>query len=298
MKNITLFNLIVLIVSCPGFIIGMERKEVTTVMTGIEYRHAISDDVAGVVQLVAKHAYKDTDKIVIVPEKFRASYIQNAIDTRRLFVASCGKKIIGYKKLFCITDQGERNDILNNELRCKEETLAGYELVPISDCSSQELASVNSTKLRSRSVTYIYNGADFTHPRYRKRGVNANLTRCALNAISFAVIKESKYQKATYLAMVYGLTRFNAGRESDLLDGRTRSIVKEFISFAKEITDELKCADPSHLMVSRYHAFMPSFDPKATACIPLPDEHSVPGYGYLITCALDQKPSLESNDHD
>ncbi len=278
MKNITLLSCIVLLISYSCFIKGMESD--------IEYRQATNDDTVGIVDLINTYAYKDNDKIVIVPEAFRAAYIQSAIQTKRLFVASNDKTIVGYKKLFCITDEHECNDILNNELRCTEDTSAGCALISAHDESTQDFLPEQLTTIMSLPITYIYNGADFTHPQYRAQGINSSLTKYALEATSDAVRKDIEKKKSTYLAMVYGLTKSNAG--ASIVDGRTHGIFKQFVSFAQAITHTLKCAEPSQVILSRHHAFKPSFDPKATECKPLSDSQSIPGYGYLVACALDQ----------
>lgn len=288
MKNITLLPCILLLISYSCFMRGME--------SGIEYRLAKSGDHESILDLINTHACNDSDKIVIVPEKFRASYIEDAIDAGRFFVAAQNKTIVGYKKLFCITGQKECDDTLNDELRCTEEALAGCSLVSVSDLNAQELLPQEVTKLRSLPITYIYNGADFTHPDYRGKRINTKLTQYAFNAIANVVLENYRNQNATHIALIYGLTRMNAGKESDLLDGRTQGILKQFVPFIKEITSRLDLNQPSHLIVSRYHAFKPSFDPKATECKPLSDDQAIPGYGYLVACALDKKSNATGND--
>jgi GNAT superfamily N-acetyltransferase len=133
--------------------------------TEIEYRKANIDDVPGLLDLINNYAIKDNDKIVILPEKFRANYIKELIEEEKIFVAmqtstsSFPEKteIIGYKKLFLFTDKDELDSTLINELHCKE------------------LLDVNGA--------FIYDGSDFTHPDYRGRGINSNLTLFALDSI-------------------------------------------------------------------------------------------------------------------
>jgi hypothetical protein len=258
-------------------------------MIGMEYKRATNEDVESIVDLMNTHAYKDSDKIVIVPEQFRTGYVQSAVDAGRLFVATHDQKIIGYKKLFCVTDTHELNDILSNELRCKGSAPVACGKSVVDDLSCRSISSDAITQLLSSPVTYIYNGADYSHPQYRGRGVNSQLTAYALNAVSQAVIEHINDHKSTHLAIAYGLTRSNAGQESNLLDGRTHGIIKQFIPHASLVADAVNVVLPKSILLSRHHAFKPSFDPKDTECKPLPDDQAIPGYGCLMACALQQK---------
>lgn len=278
MKTIILVACIALYASYSCFINGMESD------SDIGYRLAARDDVNAIVDLINQQAHKDSDRIVIVPERFRVSYIEEAVKSGRLFVATHNKTILGYKKLYCITDQQECDDILNNELRCNKDYLAECKLLSQTDLTAHELLPEEVIKLRSSSITYIYNGADFTHPHYRAKGINSQLTQYAFKSILDTTLKHSL--SSTHIALVYGLTRINAGKESNILDGRTQSILRQFIPFTKKVIKRSDCIQPTHLILSRYYAFKPSFDPQATECKPLSDDQSIPGYGYLIACAL------------
>lgn len=275
MKNIN-SRILIIVIACYS-----------SAITGIEYKQATKDDVKGIVELINTHAYHDSDKIVIVPEKFRAGYVHSAIDAGRLFVATHDQQIIGYKKLFCITDANELDDILSNELRCKGVQPVVCSNVAVNDLSCQHVSSDNIVDLVSAQATYIYNGADFTHPNYRGMGVNSQLTQYALNVISQTLIGHIKDHKSTHLAMAYGLTQSNAGKETDVLDGRTHGIVKQFVPFVQSIAKAVNATSPSTMLLGRYCAFKPSFDPNATECIPLPDQKAIPGYGCLMMCTLD-----------
>lgn len=90
---------IFLFISISGAEIDTEK-----VLYNYQIRQALQDDIPNIVKLMNRQAYKDSDKIVIVPEKFREEYIQNAVQTGRLFVALHANKIIGYKKLGAVLD--------------------------------------------------------------------------------------------------------------------------------------------------------------------------------------------------
>ena len=277
MKNLIAFVFITLIPSYSLPIIG------------IEFRQATHSDIQGIVDLINTEAYKDSDKIVVVPKIFRTIYIQSAINKGRIFVASNNEQIIGYKKLFCITDAEELDDILINELRCKNSNPVVCKSVSIPDLTSQNSSSEDIIQIFSSPATYIYNGADFTHPNYRGQGINTQLTKYALNFVVKSTIEQIKDQKSSELALIYGLTQANAGKEDNVLDGRTNGIIKQFIPFAELIAKAYDLIPPSILLLSRHYAFKPSFDPKSTECRPLSDEQSIPGYGCLITYKLKQK---------
>jgi|GEM_PF-3245905 hypothetical protein len=251
------------------------------------YTQATHEDVSSVLQLMNTHACNDSDKVVIVPKAFRECYVQSAVSAGKLFVAKHGDQVIGYKKFFCITDPKELNDILVDELRCNGiPTVCGA----VSDREYNHVQSISPTAitdLSAKQVTYIYTGADFTHPAHRGKNVNAALMDYALAVTSQSVIDHSKQHVSTHLAMVYGLTEGNAGQRDNVLAGRTRGILSHYVPYAQSIANALGAQSPTQFILSRYRAFKPSFDPESTECVPLPDDQSVPGYGCVIACALE-----------
>ncbi len=250
----------------------------------IDYRRATLPDVPGVLDLMNTQAVHDSNKIVIVPERFRKQYLEGAVSSGSLFVASQGKNIVGYKKLFCI-NPANRDETINDELRLNTTPVAQATVsLPDLQASPQPLVAPSPT-----STTYVYTGADFTHPQYRSKGINSNLTKHALTAVTKEAIEQCRRQKIAHIAMVYGLTQENAGVENNLLDGRTRGIVQQFMPFARRIADACGSTQPTSMLLSRHAAFKPSFDPQATECRPLPDRSSIPGYGCMIACPLPQR---------
>jgi len=278
MKNIIL-NIVIIAQVC--FVLPMHGMEYT-------YAQATSEDVPSVLELINTHANNDSDKIVIVPKAFRQAYVQSAVNTGRLFVAKHNDHVIGYKKLFCITDPQELKETLIDEIRCMSTPVAcGAVLSPAYD-EVQSIASTAITELNSKKVTYVYTGADFTHPAHRGKGVNATLMDYALAVSSRSVVDHGKEQGSAYLAIVYGLTESNAGKKENVLDGRTRGILSHFAIYATSIAKALGVQSPEQFMLSRHCAFKPSFASESTECVPLPDEQAIPGYGCIITCALER----------
>lgn len=257
----------------------------------LQMRHATKKDLPGVVALMNRNAYKDADKIVVVPKKFRADYIGSAIAKKQLFVAANGKEIVGYKKLFCLRDQKEINELLSNELRCVglQAKLAACASLSLPDAQVGHLNEATLTSILESPVTYVYNGADYSHPAYRGKGINSQLTGYALNTVSQQVAHCSLQDGSRYLALAYGLTHDNAGDPQDLLAGRSGGIVKQFVPFAQKIAKLTHSYLPKQLFASRHHAYKPSFDEDSQECIPLPDEHAIPGYGCLVVAPMEKR---------
>lgn len=257
--------------------------------TNITFQLASEQHLDAVIQLINEHACKEHDKIVILPERFRRGYILQAIKDKRLFLALAGTKIIGYKKLFVMTDDQELHDTLVNEFRCKGTDPASVGSLSINsfDTLEEQINHVDQATL-NELTTYVYNGSDFTHPEYRGNRINEQLTCYALHSISKNTAALMKHTNSTGLALAYGLTHDNAGQEQQLLGGRSRSIVRSYLSFLKDIVQQNHYEPPTELALSRYHACKPSFDPQDTECRPLDDSKSIPGYGCLITCLLTQ----------
>ena len=295
MNSITFYNIILLASFSFSAIEDTSAKEAFE----SEYvtRRALERDIPDLVDLINTQACKDSDKIVIVPEQFRTAYIRSAVGDDRMFVATHASNIIGFKKLFCITDNDERDDILANELRC----IGGVEPVVVESVSlnglkSQDASPEELEKLFSSPVTYIYNGADFTHPDHREKGLNSRLTKYALDLVTKPTADHVQRNKSTYVALVYGITQANSGKERDVLGGRSKGIVNQFIPFVKAVAQVCGRTPQSHVLLTRHHAFKPSFDPKAVECRPLSDDQAIAGYGCLLISGLEPK-TVDASTH-
>jgi len=297
MKNMNACILNMLFICCAQFTVASEifamcyMPELDHKLTG---RQAIDEDVDGVVDLINNYAEQDHQKIVLVPKKFRRDYIQDAVTKKRLFVACLGNRIIAYKKLFCVTDEQELDDLLSNELRIKGTNPVVSGVCALPNLVKQNIVPEVAQLVNVMPVTYVYTGADFTYPGYRGMGINPQLTKYALNAVTETVVKEVAQRKSTHLALINGLVFSNAGKEDDLLGGRMGGIVRAFMPFASAVAQASGCAAPCELMMSRHYAFKPTFDPEAQECKPLPEKESVPGYGCLVACALKRAQADEA----
>lgn len=297
------------------------QQAATVDIDTIEYRQATAEDVDDIVQLM-QNAAADKDEIVILPKIFRARDTAKKVSEGRFFVATCSnnkttcknetytsapitapskheRTVIAFTKLFCINDENEQNQVLLQELHS--------DLAPEDVTRITIRKQVLDDKLRSDQLpsdkahqaifdgetiapisaitgtTYIYKGADYTHPGYRHRRINHHLTTFAFNHILRAVQDHIYQHNNSHLALAYGLTKANAGDQA--LDGRTPSIVGQFMPFVHQICQKLEGASPTECILARYSAHMPMFDPEASECKPLPD-HSKPGYGNILACKL------------
>jgi hypothetical protein len=257
---------ILLVVSC-----------VTISLNGMSYRLANKDDVPALLELMNSQAVHDSDKIVIVPKKFREGCLVSSVEKGRMFVAEHNGEVIGYKKLFLIKDDEEKQSILEDEIRCcgskSNQTYSGY-----IDGNDNYISSITSL-LSSCCTTCLYNGGDFTHRHYRGKGINSHLTNAALYDIIPQVVKHQEMNGSDVVTMLYGLTEENAGKEPGMFPDRTVSISKSFKSFIKKM---YKKDAPIKLEHSRYRAYMPTFDPESSVFQPLPDEKSIPGFGCVL----------------
>lgn len=261
----------------------------------IEYRPARPQDIPELLKLINQEACKERNKIVIFPKKFRKSLLQHTIEAGRLFVATdtsacCHaqkSRIIAYKKLFIVTDTDELHSILTNEIRClpqptelkkqENESLLEYNTVEVTMPDHCPRYGNNCEFTDLDSCLFVYDGADFTHPQFRNRGINKNLTDFALDSLAQDILKS----KSKRIALLYGLTQENAG--SDILTGRTKSILNSFTQLIQRLPGNTRS---NVVKVSRYASFMPTFAPESKELKPLPDNLSIPGYGYVMSCEL------------
>jgi hypothetical protein len=272
----------------PVIVIATSALFITAMEDSYGYKQALLEHTEGLATLINEEAINDSDKIVVLPEKFRYEATKKAVEEGRLFVALDSKQnIVAYKKMFVPEDE-ELADILTNELRVSPfQEPAGSSNIALNENLSVHTESSKTIKnMLVSPATYIYTGADFTNINHRNKGINNGLTTYALRMLKSSVMENIKRKKSIHLAVMYGLTKSNVGNESDILDGRTRSIVKQFVPFAKEVAYEYSAFVPSTMLITRFSAFKPSFDPKSSECRPLSDDQSIPGYGYLVGCPL------------
>jgi hypothetical protein len=249
--------------------------------TEIKYRLATQEDTSRLLKLINTQAVHDSDKIVILPKKFRSIALESGIKKNRYFIAEHNGQIIGYKKLFVMADEDEKADVLVNEIRCKNNdhnrTFAGK-------IDAQGLFHVEGSMHSDNCYNLcIYNGADFTVPEYRGKGINKQLTNTALVSLIDQVKKQMHENKPSAITMLYGITQANAGEVPGASSDRTPSIAQSFKFFLQKLENRQENISLIH---HRYRAFKPSFDPESQECRPLADEYSIPGFGCVLTYEL------------
>lgn len=243
-----------------------------------EYKQAQLEDVPQLLDIISNEAIHESKKIVILPEKFREMALCGAIKKGRIFVAKDQDKIVSYKKLFLITDEAEKDDILYNEIRALGHTAQCTYAGVIDENDSFVIGS--TVKQVSPYTTCIYNGADFTRVAYRGKGINHKLMAAALAVINNQVRESMKKHACNTVTMLYGITEENAGPKPGVVPDRTPSISRSFKEFVRTLENN---DNPVTLQHYRYRAFMPTFDPKSDVLQPLPDDKSVPGFGCSLS---------------
>ncbi|OGB84520.1 hypothetical protein A3F66_06825 [candidate division TM6 bacterium RIFCSPHIGHO2_12_FULL_32_22] len=237
------------------------------------YRKATLDDLSKLLELIERHAIKDSKKIVILPKRFRRDVLIKNIESGSIFVAEDSDEIIAYKKLFLIKEN-QKDEILKNELRIgRGEKLFGGSI-------TDKLEFVISDELEIAPGLSIYTGGDFTRDDKRGLGISTKLTDFALNFVSELVRAEIEHHSS--LSLVYGLTDSNAGEFPGHHLDRSTSILKSFRKFLESVTN----SDIAKILHFRYRAFMPCFDSESTELKPLPDDQSIPGVGCVLTYIL------------
>ncbi len=249
----------------------------------ITYQEATKDHTTSIVNLINDHAAKDNDKIVILPKKFRQFAIEENILHKKLYCATTqNNEVIAFKKLYIIDDQKEFENIIYNEIRCsgdKSEFVKSVAFTP-NNTPEKLLFDINIPFSLENGVI-IYNGNDYTKESHRGQRINSLLMNYALdskvNDVKQIIID---HKKLNYIVLMYGLTQFNAGQNGGI--NRTPSIVNAFRKFVNKVSPD----NINNIIHKSYHSFMPTFDPEDEECKPLPDKHSIPGYGNILIFPL------------
>lgn len=166
------------------------------------------EDIPGILEQYEKaEKNMDADKIVVLPKAFRESSLLASMQKQRLFVAVEGDKVLGFKKLFLLSDR-ERHEVLSDEIRCRESSVcAGFV-----NRNSLDLVSVMTNQdFDDSGIVVIYSGGSFTDPGCRGKGVNSQLLKFALKRAKEEIIKQLLISETKGLALSYGLTEANAG---------------------------------------------------------------------------------------
>lgn len=251
--NLKMMLSLALVFTCPSY-------------GNYSYRRAVHSDLDGILQLMKEAQKDDSDKIVLVPERFRRGILDDSISKGRIFVA-CNPQnvVVGYKKLFIMDDANERSDIINNELRMSSKPVYSCIIEDKSFCESQ-----SEERPFCENGLCIYTGSDYTSKLHRGNGVNSGMTEYALKNVVKKVDHES-------INLFYGLASSNAGQMPGAKGDRTLGIYSVFCSFLR-----LFDVSSKEVLHQRYRAYMPQFDPSSEELKPLPDEHSVAGFGCVL----------------
>lgn len=238
---------------------------------------AQENDIPALLSLI-KIAEADKNKIVILPRPFRQGSLLNAIRQNRLFIAEKDGHIIGYKKLFTVTDAQEKKEILSEELRTEKEPSSSYYID-----KSGIFSHTVPIMLPAIYDLCIYNGADFTDPEYRGQRINSELTASAFKEIKPDIESYIKKYNPRFISMIYGITCDNAGKAPGQSGDRTVGIVQLFREFAESLPHTKPGESIFHM---RFPASKPSFHLEATELRPLPDDQAVPGFGCVLAYPL------------
>lgn len=246
----------------------------------IEYRRASESDIPSILSLM-EEASTQGDKILILPKACRESFAKEIIDKKYLFVAVNNKEVVATKKLF-IAEGTEKDDLLKDLIRSEGKKARPFSYRgKISDNGS----ITRSFDQRPAYGVCLYVGFEYTKKAFRGRGINKQLTDFAYGEIAGQVRGALRKSPEKNLTLLYGVTYPNANEQPDMAPDRTPGMAKTFQSFIKQYID--KQASSVVLELTRYHGFMPTFDPDSQDCTkPYPDEKSDPIYGYILTYEL------------
>ncbi|HEV8053188.1 MAG TPA: hypothetical protein VGP47_11900 [Parachlamydiaceae bacterium] len=251
------------------------------------YAEALLGDADTIDALMSTEGIYDSNKIVILPHKFRKESIETAIKSGRYFVARNDEKVIGYKKLFVMENADEQNEVLTKEIRCLSGTL--IDTYSLSGMEKAELCRKQifdpEPYIFKDNDVYIYDGADFTSNDFRGQGVNKKLTDRAFDLIKDNTRRLILEKQSERIILLYGLTYLNDYGLYGEGKSRTPSILDSFATFAHKLTGVY----PEEVTHCRYKAFMPTFDPDNQECVSRGDKESIPGYGNILIINLPKK---------
>jgi hypothetical protein len=123
---------------------------------------------------------------LVLPEQIIGESLKKNIELERMFVVTVGDEnegIVSFLKAFLVKDENERNDLLQNEIRCKGEHCKLL--------SSQKMALLPKQVLQQEDCNLdfelgdqlVYYGSAFTVKDFRGKGINNQLLFYALYEI-------------------------------------------------------------------------------------------------------------------
>lgn len=234
-------------------------------------------DLPGILALYEKATTNENDneKIVILPVQIREEATRAAIANKRLFVAKINNTVVAFKKNYVVSDHNELQEILTQEFRFIENKSIVQRNVHVDKNIFSTDAFVDKTYHFTPEFTYIYTGADFTHPDYRGKGINTQLSLKSLISIMENI-------KPNAVSLIFGLTEPNAEFVPE------KKHIDRVPGIAKVFAQALARADKNVDLVSFTHyktrAYMPHFTYEKDKLIISSDDESTPGFGNILEC--------------
>lgn len=258
-----------------------------------EFRLATIEDTTNLEHLLAASSSEDRQKIVVLPERIRHQALEGNIQKGRFFVCySAHHELIAAKKVFVLDDPQELNDTLIHEIRAQDtdqqyKTPEEHIVLNVAHDTATDLGKAPTNLPNIAETLFIYNGADYTHPDHRRKGINTQLTAYAL-----AFLRNTSYEallnNKTTLCLLYGLVIGSS--KGTIAQTRTTSIARAFaheLSCIQSLFNQDPGDESINLSCARFPAFKPEFDQEN--CTVLPDEQCVPGHGYLLSHQFKEK---------
>jgi len=254
----------------------------------VEYRKAQIADIPSILELMKEAASSYDDRVMIVPEVCRDSFVKGMIDKKILYVAVSDGKVVGTKKFF-IAEGAEKKDLLENLVR-SEGKKAGKPSLRARVGNEGKVIETLATPASNEWGVCLYTGFSYTLESFRRHNIQKKLTEFAYGDVAEKVKELLRARGQKKVSLIVVLTYPNVGMRPNegYKEGydRTPSLAKGFQSFIKKYIETTLEGTPE-LELSRYNTFLPAFDPASKTCdLPLPDEKSHPMYGHIFTYEL------------
>lgn len=250
----------------------------------VHYSQAFLPDLEPLVLLVKNIGTQDPDdlkKVVKLPEQFIPLSLEQDINLNKLFIATLGQKIVGFKKLFILNNQKESDEILANEIRCIGDaaTLVDFSIILYNyNFLREPVYKKNVEFKKEESDLTVYTGADYVIPELRKKNIAKGLYAHSLSTV-FSSINFALYKR---LVLVYGLSQFNDFNEQSEGVSRTPYIVASVMLALSKLNLSIN----KEIQHYRFKSIMPQFIKNSQSLVLLPDEKGIPGFGNVLVFVL------------
>ncbi len=216
----------------------------------------------------------DLNNLVVFPKLFREQILRKTIDQHKLFVAIDSEgTILGFKKLFVISNSEELLEIASQEICCIDGIVEQTISYNYQQNRLQELFTTIRKSDYDEHSTYLYLGGDYTVPSARGSGINTLLMIKGMEMLSQEIAESIKVKNSRSIVLLYGVTEANFRRKHSIIRLFVRLLVEHNL-----IDPTIECE------LNAFVAYKPTFDPDAQACIPSTD--LVRGHGCVLTCPL------------